>query len=245
MPAARRLQLLQRQVAPRPQPASAEAEQTGVSRRRVLAAEAGDVLASIAPDMAVEWSQPIGQCHDLFVLPNGNILTQDGWAHVVEYSADRSSVVWEWDAKADDPERAVEIHAFQRLEDGATMVIETSSEGYDCRLLEIEGGSVRLEFPLVTNEPNTHADTRNASKTAAGTYLVAHENDGAIREYDASGAVVWEFPVPLFGKEPEQGLDGHGPTAFGNKAYSAVRLSDGNTLIVRALHILFHLPEAR
>ena len=85
----------------------------------------------------------------------------------------------EFDAKASDPSRAVEIHGFQRLDDGATMVVETSGDGYDCRVMEIEAdGSVRLEFPLVTNERNTHADTRNATKTKAGTYLVAHENDG-------------------------------------------------------------------
>jgi hypothetical protein len=141
----------------------------------------------------------------------------------------------EWDAKADDPDRAVEIHGFQRLDDGATMLVETSSDGYDCRLLEVEAGSstVRTEFTLVTKDKNTHADTRNATKTTAGTYLVAHENDGAVREYaaDGSGEVIWEFEIPLFGKERENGVDGHGPSAFGNKCYSALRLENGNTLI--------------
>lgn len=132
----------------------------------------------------------------------------------------RVAHVGEWDAKADDQDRAVEIHGFQRLEDGATMVVETSGEGYDCRLLEIEAdGTIRVEFSLVTRERNTHADTRNATKTKAGTYLVAHENDGAVREYsaDGSGEVIWEFYVPLFGKERDNGIDGHGPTAFGAK----------------------------
>ena len=127
----------------------------------------------------------------------------------------------EFDAKANDPNRAVEIHGFQRLEDGATMIVETSGDGYDCRVMEIEAdGSGRLEFPLVTNERNTHADTRNATKTKVGTYLVAHENDGAVREYsaDGSGEVVWEFHVPLFGKARENGTDGHGPTAFGTRS---------------------------
>eukprot|EP01050_Picozoa_sp_SAG11_P008755 SAG11_NODE_786_length_7172_cov_3.635939_7_plen_176_part_00 len=126
----------------------------------------------------------------------------------------------EWDAKANDRHRAVEIHGFQRLHDGATMVVETSSDSHSCRLLEIEAdGTVRLEFPLVTNERNTHADTRNATKTTAGTYLVAHENDGVVREYSASGCgdVIWEFTVPLFGKQRENGIDGHGPTAFGTQ----------------------------
>lgn len=71
-------------------PAAAK-EQTG-PQRRVLAAQGGDTLACIAPDGSCEWSMPIGQCHDLYVLPNGNILTQDGWSRVVEYSPDRSEL---------------------------------------------------------------------------------------------------------------------------------------------------------
>jgi hypothetical protein len=57
---------------------------------------------------------------------------------------------------------------------------------------------------------------------------VAHERDGAVREYDATGKVIWEYEVPLFGKAPKPG---HGPEAFGNQVYSAVRLANGNTLI--------------
>ena len=72
-------------------PASAK-EQTG-SQRRVIAAQGGATLACIAPDGSCEWSMAIGQCHDLFVLPSGNILTQDGWARVIEYSSDRSEIV--------------------------------------------------------------------------------------------------------------------------------------------------------
>jgi hypothetical protein len=57
---------------------------------------------------------------------------------------------------------------------------------------------------------------------------VAHENDAAVREYDPEGKVVWEYAVPLFGKERK---DGHGPEAFGNQVFSALRLPGGNTLI--------------
>ena len=58
-------------------------------------------------------------------------------------------------------------------------------------------------------------------KTEAGTYLIAHEKDGVVREYDSAGKVIWEFDVPLFGKPPKSG---HGPEAFGDQVYSAVRL---------------------
>ena len=39
---------------------------------------------------------------------------------------------------------------------------------------------------------------------------------------------MWEFAVPLF-DNPRKG--GHGPEAFGNQLFSAVRLKNGNTLI--------------
>lgn len=80
----------------------------------------------------------------------------------------------------------------------------------------------------MVRNPHPHADTRNARKTAAGTYLVAHERDGVIREYDGDGTVIWEYDVPLFGREKR---GGHGPEAFGDQAYSAVRLANGNTLV--------------
>jgi hypothetical protein len=49
-----------------------------------------------------------------------------------------------------------------------------------------------------------------------------------VREYGPEGQTVWEYQVPLFGKEPK---GGHGVEAFGNKCFSAVRLKNGNTLI--------------
>jgi outer membrane protein assembly factor BamB len=66
-------------------------------------------------------------------------------------------------------------------------------------------------------------------RTPTGSYLVAHEADGKVREYDrASGEVIWEYEIPMFGK-PARG--GHGPEAFGNRLFSALRLTNGNTLI--------------
>jgi hypothetical protein len=81
---------------------------------------------------------------------------------------------------------------------------------------------------LKVNRPSTHSDTRLARKIANGHYLVAHESDGFVREYDSKGAIVWEYEVPLFGKERK---GGHGPEAFGNSVFSATRLPNGNTLI--------------
>ena len=203
----------------------ATAVQTGPGRRVIAADDSTRTLAAIGADGRVEWKLPCRQIHDLHLLPDGHLLYQDGWTRIVEVDADRKPV-WQYDAKGNgNANRPVEVHAFQRLPNGTTMIVESGP----ARIIEVDrAGTVVREIPLTVTTPSTHSDTRNARKTAAGTYLVAHEKDGVVREYDAAGKVVWEFDVPLFDR-PRKG--GHGPEAFGDQAYSAVRLENGNTLI--------------
>jgi hypothetical protein len=200
------------------------AVQTGPPRRVIAADSSRKTLASIGGDGRVEWRLPVAEIHDLHLLPDGHLLYQDGWTRIVEVDAHRTPF-WEYDAKRNgNPDRGVEVHAFQRLPDGGTMIVESGP----ARIIEIDRqGNVRRTVKLKVDSPSVHSDTRNARKTAAGTYLVAHEKDGVVREYDAAGKVVWEFDVPLEG--PRKG--GHGPEALGDQVYSAVRLAGGNTLI--------------
>lgn len=201
------------------------AVQTGPGRRVIAADDSTKALAAIGPDGQVEWKLPCRQIHDLHLLSDGHLLYQDGWTRVVELDTDLQPV-WQYDAKGNgNAARPVEVHAFQRLPDGTTMIVESGP----ARIIEVDrAGTVVRQIPLTVTMPSTHSDTRNARKTAAGTYLVAHERDGVVREYDATGEVVWDYDVPLFGK-PRQG--GHGPESFGDQVYSAVRLENGNTLI--------------
>lgn len=203
----------------------AGAEQTGQGRRVIAGDDSRRTVASIAPDGGVEWRRANGAIHDLHLLPDGHLLLQDGWTRVIELDGDRN-VVWEYDASGgDNAGRGVEVHAFERLPDGATMIVESGP----ARIVEVtRDGSVRRKIPLTVDHPAVHSDTRNVRRTPTGTYLVAHERDGVVREYDVDGKVVWEFDVPLFGKEPK---GGHGPEAFGDQVYSAVRLDNGNTLV--------------
>ena len=201
------------------------AVQTGTPRRVLAADSSTKTLASIAADGRVEWRLPVGAIHDLHLLPDGHVLYQDGWTRIIELD-ERRKPVWDYNAKRNgNAGRTVEVHAFQRLPDGTTMIVESGP----ARIIEVDrDGAVKHEIPLTVNERSAHSDTRNARKTDAGTYLVAHEKDGVVREYDSTGKVVWEFDVPLFDR-PRKG--GHGPEAFGDQVYSAVRLADGNTLI--------------
>jgi len=212
-------------VAPARSEAPPSAVQTGPPRRVIAADSSTKTLAAISPDGRVEWKLSCGAIHDLHLLPNGHLLYQDGWTTIVELDADRRPV-WTYDAKGNgNADRPAEVHAFQRVADGTTMVVESGP----ARILEVDrAGVITREVPLTVKSPSAHSDTRNARKTAAGTYLVAHEKDGVVREYDATGRVVWEFDVPLFDREKKPG---HGPEAFGDQVYSAVRLDNGNTLI--------------
>ena len=200
------------------------AEQTGTPRRVLAGDDSTHRLAIVAADGKLEWEIKVGVIHDAQILPNGNVLLQQGWTKVQEVTPDQK-VVWEYDAAKANAPKPVQVHAFQRLDDGLTMIAESGP----ARIIEVDkDGKVQHEVKLTVQHPSTHSDTRLVRKLANGNYLVAHESDGFVREYDPSGKVVWEFEVPLFGKTKK---GGHGPEAFGNSVFSAVRLPNGNTLI--------------
>ncbi|MBA3699142.1 MAG: PQQ-binding-like beta-propeller repeat protein [Planctomycetes bacterium] len=185
-------------------------------------------LAIVEADGAVSWKQPVpGTPHDLSVLPNGNMLIVLDNRRVVELEAKTGKEVWSYDsAKMNGNEgKKIEVHAVQRLADGLTMIAESGVS----RIIEVDqAGVIKNQIALKVANPHPHRDTRLVRKIASGNYLVCHEGDGAVREYDAKGEVVWDFAVPLFDKKP---AGGHGPEAWGNQTYGAVRLTNGNTLI--------------
>jgi outer membrane protein assembly factor BamB len=208
--------------------AASQAESPAAPGRRVLAADySTHRIAIIGADGAVEWEHPIDSIHDLQLLPSGNVLFQTTWTRLVEVDPSSSEVVWEYDSAIKNGNRGkrVEVHSFQRLPSGDTMIAESGAG----RIIEVdaEGNIQRRVAPKIDN-PDPHRDTRLVRKLASGNYLVTHEGDGAVREYDGEGNVVWEYAVQLFGKEPR---GGHGASAWGNAVFAAERLANGNTLI--------------
>ena len=203
---------------------AAHSEQTGPARRVLAGDDSTHRLAIVGADGKLEWEIKVGAIHDAHILPNGNILLQQGWTKIQEITPDKQ-VVWEYDAAKDNAGQRIEVHAFQRLDNGLTMIAESGPS----RIIEVDkDGAVKHEVKLKVEHRSAHSDTRLVRKLASGNYLVAHESDGFVREYDAGGKVVWEFEVPLFDK-PKKG--GHGPEGFGNSVFSATRLANGNTLI--------------
>ena len=203
-----------------------------VANRRILAGDSDTHrIAIVTADGKVIWERKIGVIHDLHLLPNGNVLFQDSYTHILEVkpgiAPEKDQVVWEYDsAKMNGNEgKQVQVHAFQRLADGNTMISESGIG----RIIEVDhDGKIVHEMALKRDHPSTHSDTRLARKMENGHYLISQENDGTVREYDGDGKVVWEYEVPMFGRPP---AGGHGPEAFGNHTFSALRLANGNTLI--------------
>jgi hypothetical protein len=192
-----------------------------------LALQGAGKLAIVGRDGKIEWQMPWGPIHDLHVLENGHLLVQQGAAKVAEIDPAKKEVVWSYDStKSNGNEgQRIEVHAFQPLAGGALMIAESGAQ----RIIEIDrAGKLLKEFKLKVEHPNAHTDTRLARKLENGNYLVCHEGDGTVREYDEAGKVIWEYEVPQFGREPK---GGHGPDSFGNKCFAALRLKNGNTLI--------------
>lgn len=189
---------------------------------RLIAQDKGQV-AVVNADGSVDWSWENGTvAHDLHLLPNGNLLVPTAQNSIVELTSEKE-VVWEWESKPASPSvDKVEIHGFERLENGLTMVAETGNR----RIVEVDReGAIQHEIPLRVEKPDSHRDTRLVRSTPAGTYLVTHENDGAVREYERDGTVIWEYRLELTGPAT--------PThrGHGTSVYSAYRLPSGNTLI--------------
>ncbi|MDB4634471.1 PQQ-like beta-propeller repeat protein [Rubripirellula sp.] len=190
--------------------------------------QGGTRLAIVDADGSVSWEMPWGGIHDIHRLENGNILTRQGRSAVVEIDPDNRKVIWKYDAAKENGNagKRVEVHAFERLADGTTMIAE-SGVG---RIIEVDrDGKLIREIALERDRPDAHSDTRLVRSTDSGSYLVAHEADGKVREYDRkSGKVIWVYEVPMFGKSAR---NGHGPEAFGNRLFAALRLKNGNTLV--------------
>lgn len=197
------------------------------AQQRLLVQGKGQ-LAIVEADGKISWSMPWGGIHDVHVLPNGHIVVQQGAAKVAEIDPATKQVVWSYDSATQNGNsgKKIEVHAFQPLANGSFMIAESGAQ----RIIEVDrNGKLLKEISLKVEHPHPHTDTRLARKLASGNYLVCHEGDGTVREYDGpSGQVVWEYTVPMFDQAAKPG---HGPEAFGNKCFAAVRLENGNTLI--------------
>jgi hypothetical protein len=159
------------------------------------------------------WEHDAPNSNDLSVLPDGNLLFTTG--HGVLEVTPKDEVVFRYASES-------EIYACQRLADGNTLVGESSTG----RLLEVDpkGGIVKTLPLLAPGQEGGHAYMRNARKLDNGHYLVALFRDQVVREYDASGRVVWEAAAPGGAHSVERLADGHTLVTTGDRGHQEPRL---------------------
>ena len=187
-------------------------EITGTPHRILVADSDKRKIAIIAADGTIEWSRPVGnEVHEAILLSNGNVLYAEINNRIIEVDPKTDKEVWTYDSRKmnGNEGKRVEVHAFQRQADGTTVIFESGP----CRVIEVDAaGKLLKEVHLTTEHPDAHRDTRNAKKLENGHYLVAHEGDAKVREYDETGKVVWQYDVK-------------------SMVYGVLRLPDGHTLI--------------
>lgn len=178
--------------------------QTGKGHRFACTDYSGKKVFIVSPEGKVEWEYETGNCNDIWVLPNGNVLFNTG--HGVEEVNPAKEVVFSYKSES-------EVYACQRLANGNTFIGECNSG----RLIEVspEGEIVKEVRLLPEGKDGGHTFMRNARKLESGNYLVSHYERGSVAEYNPDGKKVWEVAVP-------------------GGAHSAVRLPNGNTLIAEA-----------
>jgi hypothetical protein len=192
---------------------------------RVLAVDKGHTVIINAMG-EVEWEAECKHdAHDIAMLPSGNVLLHTGPTTVVEMTPEKK-IVWKHESKPKEGYKGrVEVHAFQRLEKGLTMIAESGN----ARIIEVDqDDKIVREIPLTVKNPDPHRDTRLVRKLENGNYLVCHEGDGMVREYDDKGKVVWSYTLDLAGRPRSSG---HGPEGHGTEVFGAIRKANGNTII--------------
>lgn len=171
----------------------------------LIAEHAHDRVALLNERGEVVWEYSVPHPQDAWMLPNGNILTT--YYQGVREVTRAKQIVWEY--KTAKPN---EIPSCQPLPNGNVLIGIVG----ECRLIEVNRrGEIVHEVRLTTTEKKPHAQFRMCRQTPEGTYLVPFTAEGAVREYDATGKVLREFPRE-------------------SSPVAALRLPNGNTLISAA-----------
>lgn len=173
----------------------------------------GPKTAIIGEDDKVEW-ETRGGSRDGFVLPDGNVLV--AWSDRVEEQTRDKKVVFSYVRSADNKE----IGTAARLADGTTLITELGAKPR--LLLVAKDGKIAREFPLQPETANAHMQTRMARLLPNGNFLVPHLLAFAVKEYDATGNILHTIKTDL---------DELGGRKAENWPFTAIRLSNGNSLI--------------
>ena len=143
----------------------------------------------------------------MHLLDNGNILFHDSWTKTQEITLGKE-IVWSYESATENGNegKKVDVHAFARLDNGETVIVE-SSVG---RIIHLDKeGNLIKSIPL---GEGGRKKTRLMRVLDNGNYLACAEKPGLVTEYNDKGEIVWEYEIDA-------------------RVYGAIRLKNGNTLI--------------
>jgi outer membrane protein assembly factor BamB len=175
----------------------------GKLKGQILATGAGRMLL-LDSTGKILWKHKGGNCSDIWMLKNGNVLLADN--NIIEVNPKTDKVVWSYKPEM---QKGGGTFACQRLKNGNTMVGENSAG----RIVEVDPkGKIVFELKLPECKPGSHNNLRHVRKLPNGNYLVAYKAKAMVCEYTPKGEVVLKIKIK--------------PIAF-----SAVRLPNGNTVV--------------
>lgn len=175
-----------------------------------------DFTGILNEDGTEAWNAGRPAARDGYVLENGNVLiTWDN--EIKEFDLrQNSAAVFHYRLSAANNE----IATAQRSANGNTLIAELGS---DPKLIEVtRDGVVVTTIKLDPETDNAHMQTRMARKLPNGHYLVPHLLAFKVKEYNAKGEVVQTLNTDL---------DALGGRAAENWPFTAIRLTNGNTLV--------------
>jgi len=178
-------------------------------RHRILVAQyqglGGNRLIEVSPEGKLTWEHtPPSICVMFQILPDQHLLYAYGGKPTGVREIDRQQrVVW------DHVSQSPQVMACERLPNGNTLL----SEQGPSQVLEVNPkGGVVSTVKVPNSEKAFHRQLRLVHGLRNGNVLAAIEAEGAAREVDSNGKVVWEL------------------TGLAD-VYEALRLPNGNTLV--------------
>jgi hypothetical protein len=188
---------------------SPAAEVNGRMTGRTLAAGTNRVVI-LNPDGVVAWEHPAALVHDVWMLPNGNVLFADGQS-VTEVTPGHE-IVFRFQSTE---QHGGGTYSCQRLDNGNTVIGENSTG----KILEVDRkGRGVFELQTAPAAVGAHHNMRMVRKLENGNYLVCHSGANRVKEYARNGKVAWERKTP-------------------NLPFAAIRTAAGTTLVSTLDHI--------
>ena len=167
--------------------------------------DAAHRLVEIGADGKLTWEHKFPSVAVCFrMLPDGSVVFADGGSPTGIQQVDRNhKVVFDYRAKCE------QVLTCDVLPNGNFLLAEQGP----CQAVEVNPqGQIVSTVKLHTTEAAAHRQLRCLHRLAGGHLLACHEAEAVVREYDANGQSVWEYPKVT-------------------NVFEALRLPSGNTLI--------------